>query len=331
MAAIFRVGAAHAGIRGTLAVSCSEDGGKTWSDPIEIAPRWLDNRNPAFGVSASGELIAAYWKAGLHSYVLEKGRPVHMFNREQDNREHMKRTPATFVVRSSDGGRTWSPPQELPSKHLLLISPFGRIVQAPNSELLMSACGILREPLDGVEDACVLFRSRDGGRTWGDETLVTMMYNETSYAFLPDGRLLAAARSQGGSVQAHVSVFHSEDGGRTWSTPVQVTRNGEHPADLTTLDSGAVLLTFGRRVKPMGCGALLSRDGGRSWDINREVLLAGDGMNFDLGYPSTVQLADGAIVTLIYFASGSAMSDDTVSGWGQVSCQAIHYFRKDIE
>jgi hypothetical protein len=127
-------------------------------------------------------------------------------------------------------------------------------------------------------------------------------------------------------------VFHSEDGGRTWSTPVQVTRNGEHPADLTVLTDGTVLLTFGRRIRPMGCGVLLSSDGGRTWNTDREVLLAGDGVeNIDLGYPSTVQLADGTIVTLMYFGSGSGMADNTWSDWGKVSCQAIHYRREDIQ
>jgi hypothetical protein len=81
----------------------------------------------------------------------------------------------------------------------------------------------------------------------------------------------------------------------------------------------------------MGCGILFSDDGGKTWNTNREVLLAGDGiLNGDLGYPSTVQLADGIIVTLLYFASGSVMSDDHYSGWGQISCQAIHYREEDL-
>lgn len=169
--------------------------------------------------------------------------------------------------------------------------------------------------------------SYDDGRTWGGDTLVAEGYNETAVARLPDGDLLAAARSQRGG---HIAVLRSGDGGRAWSLPEQVTRDGEHPADLTLLQSGAVLLTFGRRIRPMGCGALLSDDGGRTWNTAREALLAGDGItNTDLGYPSTVQLDDGHIVTLLYFASGSQMSQHPTS-WGDVSCQAIHYRESDI-
>jgi hypothetical protein len=125
--------------------------------------------------------------------------------------------------------------------------------------------------------------------------------------------------------------LHSRDRGQTWSEPQQVTRDGEHPADLTPLQSGKLLLSFGRRIRPMGCGALLSDDGGHTWDRDHEVLLAGDGVeNRDLGYPSSVQMDDGTIVTLLYYASGSAPADDTYRGWGRVSCQAIHYTESDI-
>ena len=81
----------------------------------------------------------------------------------------------------------------------------------------------------------------------------------------------------------------------------------------------------------MGCGALLSADEGRSWNHDAEILLAGDGVaNDDLGYPSTVQMNSGSIVTLLYYASGSEMSQDSSRGWGAVSCQAIHYREEDI-
>jgi hypothetical protein len=81
----------------------------------------------------------------------------------------------------------------------------------------------------------------------------------------------------------------------------------------------------------MGCGALVSDDGGKTWNRDMQILLAGDGVNnYDLGYPSTVQLDDGTIITALYFASGCEMSDDKMLGWGDVSCQVIHYKQEDI-
>lgn len=325
LAAIYRTGAAHVGVAGTLAVARSEDGGRSWSDPIEIQPRWDDNRNPAFGVNARGELIAAFWKARLHNYEEQTpgGGLVYV---SRENNPRWQSVAALFICRSADGGRTWSEPRPYMSSLLSLASPYGRIISAPDGTLLMGIYGAPRTPIEGVRNISVLLRSRDGGATWGDESLVARRYNETAYAFTPDGMLLAAARSESG----HVATLFSRDLGRTWSEPRQVTREGEHPADLTVLASGNVLLTFGRRIRPMGCGALLSRDGGRTWDFEHEVLLAGDGIeNTDLGYPSTVQLDDGHIVTLLYYASGSDMSRG-LGGWGEVSCQAIHYSEREI-
>ena len=50
---------------------------------------------------------------------------------------------------------------------------------------------------------------------------------------------------------------------------------------------------------------VLSRDGGKTWDEAHRVLLGWDSLNMDTGYPSTVQLDDGTIVTM-YYAVGTA-------------------------
>ena len=106
-----------------------------------------------------------------------------------------------------------------------------------------------------------------------------------------------------------------------------VNGQGEHPADLLC---PKLRRSRSPAIRPMGRGVPLSDDGGRTWNRDREVLLAGDASsNTDLGYPSTVQLDDGHIVTLLYFASGSQMSQQPTS-WGDVSCQAIHYRESEL-
>jgi hypothetical protein len=132
---------------------------------------------------------------------------------------------------------------------------------------------------------------------------------------MPDGRLLAFMRDDSGNY-GNVWQCESADGGRTWDAPRAITAKHQHPADACLLASGHVLLTYGNRIGELAVGAVLSRDGGRTWDWDRRVALARETMALrgkhwgDCGYPSTVQLADGAIVTMYYRLGSAAISLD---------------------
>jgi len=65
------------------------------------------------------------------------------------------------------------------------------------------------------------------------------------------------------------------------------------------LRDGRVLLTFGERNAPRGVHAMLSADG-RVWDQSKEIALADDAPNTDCGYPSSVEVGAGKIVTVYY-------------------------------
>ncbi|MFN0251676.1 MAG: sialidase family protein [Kofleriaceae bacterium] len=320
VAAVFRVGAGHYGLTGTLATALSTDGGRTWSGPIEVAPRGEDVRNPAFAIVGDGDAardgrwVLAYWQAGMYCYP-SLGGGERKWRAPREGGE----APDMFVVTSEDRGRTWSAPFGYRSEKLAWVSPFGRMVALADGTLVMSAYGGVREsnPLGRVDT--IVVRSRDGGRTWGDESTVVTMANEMSLCVVGD-ELVGAARRVDGST----AIVRSADGGQTWSAPVAATRSGEHPADLCVLrESGHLLMTYGRRVRPLGCATKTSRDGGATW-TEHEVLLAGDGIGHDVGYPSTVQLDDGTLLTALYFANGSAGSEGPAS-WGETSCQVLRY------
>ncbi len=111
-----------------------------------------------------------------------------------------------------------------------------------------------------------------------------------------------AAALRGEKGLTHLSF--SQDDGRTWTKPSQVTGKAEHPADLLVLADGSLLMSYGVRHQPYGVQAMLSRDEGASWERNRKILLAWDGDHGDLGYPVSVQRADGKIVTAYYIVYG---------------------------
>jgi hypothetical protein len=93
--------------------------------------------------------------------------------------------------------------------------------------------------------------------------------------------------------------FDSQDGGHTWSEPRELPILGK-PPHLITLRDGRVLVTYGYRHEPFGQRACLSRDGGRTWDYDREIVLLDDAPSGDLGYPASVELDDGSILTVYY-------------------------------
>jgi hypothetical protein len=64
------------------------------------------------------------------------------------------------------------------------------------------------------------------------------------------------------------------------------------------LRSGQLLMSYSHRRAPLGNQARLSKDNGRSW--SEAMIISGDGMFTDLGYPSTVELEDGSLLTVWY-------------------------------
>jgi hypothetical protein len=57
-------------------------------------------------------------------------------------------------------------------------------------------------------------------------------------------------------------------------------------------------MTYGYRRPPFGNQARISSDQGRTW--SEPIIVSGDGVEGDLGYPSTVQLSDGSLLSVWY-------------------------------
>jgi hypothetical protein len=293
--AVVRGGAAHIGRAGRLDIVRSKDGGKTWSAPRTAIDGPEDDRNPAFGVLKDGTVLLAY--AVLSGYDasglrLRPSRANWLFD-------------GVYCMTSRDKGTTWSKPVRSEAIHKFYagqgaVSPYGKIIQLRDGQIVMP---VYFEFHDQRGNESYIFRSRDGGRTWGEPSLLGKHFNETSVVELPDGRLLAAMRSE---KSGHVAMVHSSDGGRTWSEPRVATRDSEHPADLIVTRAGEVVLTFGQRNRPLGAQAMLSRDGGVTWDQDRKMILANDAPNGDCGYPSSVELSGGRILTMFYQVDDSS-------------------------
>ncbi len=73
-----------------------------------------------------------------------------------------------------------------------------------------------------------------------------------------------------------------------------------HPGHLIILRDGRLLCTYGRRIAPFGIHACLSEDGGRTWDIDREIVIRDNLPNANLGYPTTIEYAPGRLFACYY-------------------------------
>jgi len=297
LGAVIRAGAPHLGKNGRLDWIESRDNGRTWSAPRPIVDSEWDDRNPAVGQMRNGTIVVAYAECSAYD--------------EQGNWAPQRGGFDLYYVLSRDGGKTWSAKRPLNAGPVGRTgSPYGRIVLLKDGTALMSVYGEADpkyqgpgKPPPGAGRWIVgVLRSRDDGETWGDFSLISAAdHNETALLPLADGRILAAMRTGGGLLD----VCESSDGGRTWSAPVPVTGGPdrkwmEHPADLVALSGKRVLMVVGRRHEPMGAMAIVSNDGGRTWDYAGRRLLGWTSQNPDCGYPSAVRLRDGTIVCMYY-------------------------------
>lgn len=200
---------------------------------------------------------------------------------------------------SQDRGRTWQGPYKLPN--------FGRaagtaartdyIVNGKHDLMLVTTLA----KANGKEGRPAIVRTRDGGKTW---SLVSLIGDEPAaddYAIMPStarvgpAALLTAIRHKG-----FLQLYRSTNDGESWQADgAQVGTGRGNPASLIRLKDGRLVLTYGYRAEPYGMRARVSTDAGRTWQP--EIILRADGGNTDLGYPRSVQRADGKVVTSYYY------------------------------
>jgi hypothetical protein len=73
---------------------------------------------------------------------------------------------------------------------------------------------------------------------------------------------------------------------------------GGSPAHLFKHSSGMLISTYGYREAPFGVKAMFSTDNGKTWDYGHDIYV--NNVCGDLGYPSTVELNDGSLITVFY-------------------------------
>jgi sialidase-1 len=283
----------------------SEDDGRTWTWPRTLLDSAIDDRDSGVLETAKGSIIVTSFTSlayepkltkaekdggkGWAPERLEAWRAAH----RRLNDEQRKGDLGQWAVRSTDGGRTWS--TRLPT---VVNSPHGP-AQLSDGRLLYAGVELWTEQRRvGVSE------SVDDGQTWhwlaeiparkGDDS---KQYHELHGVEAADGRLIVHIRNHNKANEGETLQTESTDGGKTWSEPHTIGVWGL-PSHLMRLKGGHLLMTYGYRRPPFGNQARLSTDSGRTW--SEPMTISDDGAMGDLGYPSTVELADGSLLTVWY-------------------------------
>ncbi len=264
----------------------SGDGGWNWTFRSRVSDHTHEpnsiRMNHAVGLNAAGELVALV--SGYHE---GQRRPF---------------LPLQRCI-SSDGGRTW--------ERVLLDNPcvpFGDIVRLADGRLACPAYEVLSQ---APKRCSWILLSADGGRTWPDRVPVAEHVSETSLLVCRSGTWLAACRTACPDTMddalPHGSgelLFRSTDAGRTWDAGKLVSPQGQENGHLLELRDGRILLSLTSRIPGLfGVVLRLSDNEGQTWSKPVVLLSApfSDWRKTDCGYPSSVELEDGTIVTAYYY------------------------------
>ena len=340
-----RTGAPHAGSGSEISITCSADRGASWS-PYRVVvrsdpERCIDRRNPALGQTAAGDLVMAY--GAVLGYDAAARRTT-TASHDEGVQGWME------VVRSGDGGVTWSPPARIAPPADTLVQPHGQMRRLANGDLVCNARGsytaeVYRRNPEAARRVSFLFRSADGGATWQQHGFLGDGSSETGFLPLDERHWVGMVRHN----HRPNRIAHSYDGGVTWTrwqeTAAAVARplprqRGDSfgtgdwrtvnersqkpaPGSVCRLPNGNVLITYGYRAYPFGLRAIVSRDGGDTFATTCEYVLSDSAWCHDCGYPSTVCCDDGTIVTVDY-----SLLDVERPEWG--TCAIAYRYHQEL-
>jgi hypothetical protein len=284
----------------------SKDGGKTWGDKKVIAGLQDADEREGCGIQLRDGTIV------MGVYFNKNYTPDGSYNFGGT----MKREPGkiylgAYIITSKDNGHTWSAPMYINTEGMpfkQLEGPTDAPIEMPDGSIVMGVIGYAPYG-DAKNSASVMIRSTDKGKTW---KFLAVMANdpggklggfvEPGIVRTKSGRLIAGCRNAG--PDNAVWITFSDDNGKSW-VPVFKTEMIGHPIDLIQLEDGRIMATYGIRTgphgRPGGIRGCFSNDNGKTWDINKEVVIRNDFINWDTGYPESIQMPGGKVLTVYYY------------------------------
>jgi hypothetical protein len=294
----------HLGPNGSILLSRSTDNCATWEQPVTVFDTPIDDRESGMTVLADGRIIGHFWStlhtpasyAALVPLSYEKA-VVDRWTRVVESPEYAgaARYQGGSIRISSDAGRTWSAPARGPDAIHggIQLKDGSLLVASYRSEL--ECIGVYAAPaLEARWQCTAVIRSPQPD---------SLGFGEPHVLQLPSGRIIMMIRATArpyNDMDPRCFLWEScsDDNGKTWTAPFPTPLWG-FPPHLLLLSDGRVVCSYGYRRPPFGQRACISADG-VSWKLEDEVILREDAPHGDLGYPASIELEPGVVLTVYY-------------------------------
>ena len=183
---------------------------------------------------------------------------------------------------------------------------------------------------DDNKHQCFLIRSEDDGFSWNFYNMFPSNIDGNEMAFIDiDDKLYCMIRNE---KNPYLMESWSYDKGLTWTYPVYTNINGT-PPHLLKLKDGRILLTYGYRYDAMGIRAKVSKiifrneiawseefilrdDSGYPSEFHKKKKdIKNDNGAMHVGYPVSVQLNNGNILTAYYITCKDRITHIATTEW----------------
>lgn len=275
----------------------SEDEGKTWKGPKALSSGPLDDRDAGIIQASDKSLLINYFTSTLSIF-----RPNRLSRKRREIAESinlvtLRNEHGFWMRRSTDGGKTWSKKYRTP-----VYSPHGPTRMKDGTLFFPGQRqGSLNSGINSTQEFCAAF-SNDNGLSWQIKSVIPMPAGHDIRTLFephgieaPDGSLVVQYRNHYNDLN-ETWQCESADGGKSWSEPHSVCKG--FPSHLQRFGKDQVIMSYGIRTAPYGVRARISNDSCKTW--SNEIVISDDGLSWDLGYPSTVEMPDGSFFTLWY-------------------------------
>lgn len=290
---------------GKMVMSYSEDEGENFTLPAPVIDTVLDDRDGGIATFGDSGVIVTSFNNTVafqrnYAEMYTKSAYTFAYLNTVTAEEEAAAIGATYRV-SYDCGVTFGALQKSP-----VTSPHGPM-ECSNGKIIWVGRIFDPEKRKCSNHEIEVYEMTVGGgmKKIGEiPPIEGLMSCEPHMVEAADGTLITHIRAQEGNGATGKLVFtvyqsESHDGGYTWTKPHQLLSElGGSPSHILRTKDGILIATYGYREVPYGIRMAVSLDNGVSWEIDHEIYV--NGVSYDLGYPSTVELRDGSLLTVFY-------------------------------